>query len=168
MAVSSLTLRFLLPKADTAQTQQTSSECQHCIHIQNDITLRNNSVFWKLMCHCLWWTIRQRWLVWQIEWFVYKPTVEQMKAWVSSCMSMLMKRTNTPSLYSSCVVVVSCSSLLLPLLLPRLYPPLLTLYRLHKEQEEAQYWERVVQLNKQPDRSLLSFLGVQEWVFTVN
>ncbi|XP_041857006.1 alsin-like isoform X2 [Melanotaenia boesemani] len=60
------------------------------------------------------------------------------------------------------VMVVSCSSLLLPLLLPRLYPPLFTLYCLQEEQEEAQYWERILRLNKQPDQSLLSFLGVQE------
>ncbi|XP_069388473.1 alsin-like isoform X5 [Paralichthys olivaceus] len=60
------------------------------------------------------------------------------------------------------IVVVSCSSLLLPLLLPRLYPPLFTLYSLQEEQEEAQYWERILRLNKQPDQSLLSFLGVQE------
>ncbi|XP_026151072.1 alsin-like isoform X2 [Mastacembelus armatus] len=60
------------------------------------------------------------------------------------------------------VVVVSCSSLLLPLLLPRLYPPLFTLYCLQVEQEEAQYWERILRLNKQPDQSLLSFLEVQE------
>ncbi|GLD59058.1 alsin-like isoform X1 [Lates japonicus] len=60
------------------------------------------------------------------------------------------------------VVVVSCSSLLLPLLLPRLYPPLFTLYCLQEEQEEAQYWERILRLNKQPDQALLSFLGVQE------
>ncbi|XP_017279385.1 alsin isoform X2 [Kryptolebias marmoratus] len=60
------------------------------------------------------------------------------------------------------VVVVSCSSLLFPVLLPRLYPPLFTLYCLQKEQEEAQYWEHVLRLNKQPDQSLLSFLGVQE------
>ncbi|XP_070770301.1 alsin-like [Enoplosus armatus] len=60
------------------------------------------------------------------------------------------------------LMVVSCSSLLLPLLLPRLYPPLFTLYCLQEEQEEAQYWERILRLNKQPDQSLLSFLGVQE------
>ncbi|XP_030614260.1 alsin-like isoform X3 [Archocentrus centrarchus] len=59
-------------------------------------------------------------------------------------------------------VVVSASSLLLPLLLPRLYPPLFTLYSLQEEQEEAQYWERILRLNKQPDQSLLGFLGVQE------
>lgn len=59
-------------------------------------------------------------------------------------------------------VVVSCSSLLLPLLLPRLYPALFNLYRLQEEQADAQYWERILRLNKQPDKSLLSFLGVQE------
>uniref|UniRef100_A0A665UNQ9 Alsin Rho guanine nucleotide exchange factor ALS2 a n=1 Tax=Echeneis naucrates TaxID=173247 RepID=A0A665UNQ9_ECHNA len=65
------------------------------------------------------------------------------------------------------VVVFSSSSLLLPLLLPQLYPPLFTLYCLQQEQEEAQYWERILQLNKQPDQSLLSFLGVQEVCSTV-
>ncbi|XP_035532250.1 alsin-like isoform X5 [Morone saxatilis] len=60
------------------------------------------------------------------------------------------------------VLVVCCSSLLLPLLLPRLYPPLFTLYCLQEEQEEAQYWDRILRLNKQPDQSLLSFLGVKE------
>uniref|UniRef100_H3CDQ7 Alsin Rho guanine nucleotide exchange factor ALS2 n=1 Tax=Tetraodon nigroviridis TaxID=99883 RepID=H3CDQ7_TETNG len=63
---------------------------------------------------------------------------------------------------SLCTVVVSCSSLLLPLLLPRLYPALFNLYRLQEEQADAQYWERILRLNKQPDKSLLSFLGVQE------
>lgn len=60
------------------------------------------------------------------------------------------------------VVLVSASSLLLPVLLPRLYPPLFTLYHLQEEQEDAQYWEHILRLNKQPDQSLLSFLGVQE------
>ncbi|XP_063743764.1 alsin-like isoform X3 [Eleginops maclovinus] len=60
------------------------------------------------------------------------------------------------------VMVLSCSSLLLPQLLPRLYPPLFTLYCLQEEQEDALYWERILHLNKQPDQSLLSFLGVQQ------
>ncbi|KAK2839612.1 hypothetical protein Q5P01_013352 [Channa striata] len=59
-------------------------------------------------------------------------------------------------------LVVSCSSLLLPLLLPRLYPPLFTLYCLQEEQREAQYWDHILRLNRQPDQSLLTFLGVQE------
>lgn len=60
------------------------------------------------------------------------------------------------------VVVLSSSSLLLPQLLPRLYPPLFTLYCLQEEQEDTRYWERMLRLNKQPDRPLLRFLGVQE------
>nr|XP_029134559.1 alsin-like isoform X2 [Labrus bergylta] len=66
------------------------------------------------------------------------------------------------------VLVVSCSSLLLPLLLPQLYPPLFTLYSLQEEQEEARYWERILRLNKQPDQSLLSFLGVQKKFWPVS
>ncbi|KAM9851347.1 alsin-like [Aulostomus maculatus] len=73
-----------------------------------------------------------------------------------------MAKGRKDSTTSGCVVVVSCSSLLLPLLLPRLYPPLFTLYCQHKELDEARYWERILRLNKQPDQSLLSFLEVQE------
>lgn len=71
-------------------------------------------------------------------------------------------RRNSDKAEQCGVLVVSCSSLLLPQLLPRLYPPLFTLYCLQEEQEEAQYWERILRLNKHPDQSLLSFLGVQE------
>uniref|UniRef100_A0A8C7JUU4 Alsin Rho guanine nucleotide exchange factor ALS2 n=1 Tax=Oncorhynchus kisutch TaxID=8019 RepID=A0A8C7JUU4_ONCKI len=46
------------------------------------------------------------------------------------------------------------------LLLPRLYPPLFTLYALDKEREEEVYWDCVLRLNKQPDLGLLAFLGV--------
>ena len=58
--------------------------------------------------------------------------------------------------------VVSSSALLLPVLLPRLYPPLFTLYALEKEREDDVYWECVLRLNKQPDVALLAFLGVQQ------
>uniref|UniRef100_A0A3B4UEV5 Alsin Rho guanine nucleotide exchange factor ALS2 n=1 Tax=Seriola dumerili TaxID=41447 RepID=A0A3B4UEV5_SERDU len=58
--------------------------------------------------------------------------------------------------------VVSSSALLLPVLLPRLYPPLFTLYALDKEREDDVYWECVLRLNKQPDLALLAFLGVQQ------
>ncbi|XP_039613756.1 alsin [Polypterus senegalus] len=58
--------------------------------------------------------------------------------------------------------LVSCSGLLLPVLLPRLYPPLFTLYALDNEREEDVYWECVLRLNKQPDLALLGFLGVQQ------
>uniref|UniRef100_A0A8C7K200 Alsin Rho guanine nucleotide exchange factor ALS2 n=1 Tax=Oncorhynchus kisutch TaxID=8019 RepID=A0A8C7K200_ONCKI len=57
-------------------------------------------------------------------------------------------------------LVVSSSTLLLPVLLPRLYPPLFTLYALDKEREEEVYWDCVLRLNKQPDLGLLAFLGV--------
>ncbi|XP_047432727.1 alsin isoform X2 [Mugil cephalus] len=58
--------------------------------------------------------------------------------------------------------VVSSSALLLPVLLPRLYPPLFTLYALDKEKEDDVYWECVLRLNKQTDLALLAFLGVQQ------
>ncbi|XP_077175277.1 alsin isoform X2 [Paroedura picta] len=65
--------------------------------------------------------------------------------------------------------VVTSSGLLLPVLLPRLYPPLFMLYALDSEREEDVYWDCVLRLNKQPDVALLSFLGVQMkfWPTTV-
>ncbi|XP_021334529.1 alsin isoform X1 [Danio rerio] len=63
---------------------------------------------------------------------------------------------------------VSSSSLLLPVLLPRLYPPLFTLYTLEKEREEELYWNCVLRLNKQPDLALLAFLGVQQKFWPVS
>ncbi|KAK5847987.1 hypothetical protein PBY51_017073 [Eleginops maclovinus] len=64
--------------------------------------------------------------------------------------------------------VVSSSGLLLPVLLPRLYPPLFTLYALDKEREDDVYWECVLRLNKQPDLALLAFLGVQQKFWPVS
>uniref|UniRef100_A0A673WNJ8 Alsin Rho guanine nucleotide exchange factor ALS2 n=1 Tax=Salmo trutta TaxID=8032 RepID=A0A673WNJ8_SALTR len=64
--------------------------------------------------------------------------------------------------------VVSSSALLLPVLLPRLYPPLFTLYALEKEREDDVYWECVLRLNKQPDVALLAFLGVQHKFWPVS
>ncbi|KAM4560172.1 alsin isoform 2-T2 [Odontesthes bonariensis] len=66
-----------------------------------------------------------------------------------------------------CRVVSSCA-LLLPVLLPRLYPPLFTLYALEKEKEDDVYWECVLRLNKQPDLALLAFLGVQQKFWPVS
>ncbi|TRZ00879.1 hypothetical protein DNTS_030251, partial [Danionella cerebrum] len=65
-------------------------------------------------------------------------------------------------------VLVSCSSLILPVLLPRLYSPLFTLYTLEKEREEEMYWNCVLRLNKQPDLALLAFLGVQQKFWPVS
>uniref|UniRef100_A0A674E7C9 Alsin Rho guanine nucleotide exchange factor ALS2 n=1 Tax=Salmo trutta TaxID=8032 RepID=A0A674E7C9_SALTR len=64
--------------------------------------------------------------------------------------------------------VVSSSALLLPVLLPGLYPPLFTLYVLEKEREDDVYWECVLRLNKQPDMALLAFLGVQHKFWPVS
>lgn len=64
--------------------------------------------------------------------------------------------------------VVSSSALLLPVLLPRLYPPLFTLYALDKEREDDIYWDCVLRLNKQPDLALLAFLGVQQKFWPVS
>uniref|UniRef100_A0A6Q2X107 Alsin Rho guanine nucleotide exchange factor ALS2 b n=1 Tax=Esox lucius TaxID=8010 RepID=A0A6Q2X107_ESOLU len=64
---------------------------------------------------------------------------------------------------TSCVSsswVVCSSTLLLPVLLPRLYPPLFSLYSLDKEREDSLYWNCVLRLNKQPDLTLLENLGV--------
>ncbi|KAG8432698.1 hypothetical protein GDO86_017080 [Hymenochirus boettgeri] len=66
--------------------------------------------------------------------------------------------------------VVTSSGLLLPVLLPRLYPPLFMLYALEHEKDEDTYWDCVLRLNKQPDTALLAFLGVQNkfWPTTIN
>ncbi|XP_005373242.1 PREDICTED: alsin isoform X2 [Chinchilla lanigera] len=66
--------------------------------------------------------------------------------------------------------VVTSSGLLLPMLLPRLYPPLFMLYALEHDREEDVYWECVLRLNKQPDVALLGFLGVQRkfWPVTLS
>ncbi|XP_077584361.1 alsin-like [Stigmatopora nigra] len=77
---------------------------------------------------------------------------------VSPCRIRYSSYSDEPSFVS----VVSSSALLLPLLLPQLYQPLFMLYCLHDEQQETQYWERILRLNKQPDQALLSFLGVRE------
>jgi len=55
---------------------------------------------------------------------------------------------------------INSSSVLHPLILPRLYPPLFTLYALHTEKADAVYTERLHQLNKRGDVALMSFLGV--------
>ncbi|XP_066542491.1 alsin isoform X2 [Hoplias malabaricus] len=64
--------------------------------------------------------------------------------------------------------IVSSSTLLLPVLLPRLYPPLFMLYTLEQEREEEVYWDCVLRLNKQPDLSLLTFLGVPQKFWPVS
>ncbi|XP_065655109.1 alsin isoform X2 [Hydra vulgaris] len=55
---------------------------------------------------------------------------------------------------------INSVSLLHPLLLPRLYPPLFTLYALQTEKSDALYTEKLYYLNKRGDIALLSFLGL--------
>ena len=56
---------------------------------------------------------------------------------------------------------VNSMSLLHPLLLPRLYPPLFTLYALQTEKTDAVYTEKLFYLNKRGDMALMSFLGIK-------
>ncbi|XP_023933292.1 alsin [Lingula anatina] len=58
--------------------------------------------------------------------------------------------------------VITPSSLLHPLLLPKIYPPLFTLYALHNEKEDEKYWDRLQRFNKQGDVALLAYLGVDQ------
>ena len=61
--------------------------------------------------------------------------------------------------------VVSANTLLLPVLLPRLYPPLYTLYVLHNQKVDDLYWERLQKWNRQTDSALMNFLGVDPKFF---
>ncbi|XP_039210413.1 alsin isoform X7 [Crotalus tigris] len=88
---------------------------------------------------------------------VIPSLMTEMKGTLSFCTGKKDSEADSPE--PGCVV--TSSSLLLPVLLPRLYPPLFMLYALDNEREEDVYWECVLRLNKQPDKALLSFLGVQ-------
>jgi len=59
---------------------------------------------------------------------------------------------------------VTSMSLLHPLLLPRLYPPLFTLYALQSEKTDAVYTEKLHYLNKRGDMALMSFLGIKRYI----
>ena len=59
---------------------------------------------------------------------------------------------------------VNSMSLLHPLLLPRLYPPLFTLYALQTEKTDALYMEKLYYLNKRGDIALMSFLGIKRYL----
>ncbi|XP_064646318.1 alsin-like isoform X2 [Lineus longissimus] len=56
--------------------------------------------------------------------------------------------------------VITATGILHSFLLPKVYPPLFTLYALYNEREDERYWERVQRLNRQSDMALLSYLGV--------
>lgn len=66
-----------------------------------------------------------------------------------------------PGYFRECITP---NALIQPVLLPRLYPSLSTLYALNNEQEDKHYWERLLKWNKQPDLALMTFLGVDEYV----
>ncbi|XP_048580362.1 alsin [Nematostella vectensis] len=55
----------------------------------------------------------------------------------------------------------SSSAVLHPVLLPRLYPPLFTLYALHNEPSDSKYWERILLLNKRSDTALMTYVDVR-------
>ena len=55
------------------------------------------------------------------------------------------------------------SMLLHPLLFPRLYPPLFTLYALDNDRFDSAYWEQIQLLNKRSDWALMTFVGMQRY-----
>lgn len=63
---------------------------------------------------------------------------------------------------------MSASRLLLPLLLPRVYPPLFQLYALHNDKPDGLYWDRLQKWNRQTDSALMNFLGVDVHKFYVD
>ncbi|CAL8241022.1 unnamed protein product [Merluccius merluccius] len=69
---------------------------------------------------------------------------------------------------SSSVCVVSSSTLLLSLLLPRVYPILFSLYCQGEGPQHALYWQHTTTLNLLSDQSLLSFLGVNRRFWPVS
>ncbi|XP_063838973.1 alsin [Ostrinia nubilalis] len=62
--------------------------------------------------------------------------------------------------------VISAASLLQPTLLPRVHPALFVLYALHNKREDDLYWRRLLKWNRQPDLTLMAFLGIDQkfWV----
>jgi len=155
------------PPTSPSKSRHNSNIAEQGWVSSHTLILSRNRLLWTFM-----WSITvvciqgAFWCISDQTWSLYKSIIDfELNV---EPLSALLSSPSSTILHSVSVVVVSCSSLLLPLLLPRLYPPLFTLYCLQEEQEEAQYWERILRLNKQPDQSLLSFLGVQEWVCTRN
>ena len=59
---------------------------------------------------------------------------------------------------------INSNSLLHPLILPRLYNPLFTLYALNSAKADEVYMERMQQLNKRGDITLMSFLEINRYL----
>jgi amyotrophic lateral sclerosis 2 protein len=57
---------------------------------------------------------------------------------------------------------MSAAALLHPFLLPRVHSALFVLYALHNKEEDDAYWKRLLKWNKQPDITLMAFLGIDQ------
>ncbi|XP_066901299.1 alsin [Halyomorpha halys] len=58
--------------------------------------------------------------------------------------------------------VASMTNLLHPIILPKLYSSLVLLYSLHNKNEDDTYWKRLLKWNRQPDTTLMAFLGIDK------
>ncbi|XP_050465644.1 alsin [Cataglyphis hispanica] len=58
--------------------------------------------------------------------------------------------------------VISATTILHPILLPRVHSALFVLYALHNKKEDDAYWERLMKWNKQPDITLMAFLEIDQ------
>ncbi|XP_014217091.1 alsin [Copidosoma floridanum] len=58
--------------------------------------------------------------------------------------------------------MISSAAILHPILLPRVYSALFVLYALHNKKTDDSYWKRLMKWNKQPNNTLLAFLGVHQ------
>jgi amyotrophic lateral sclerosis 2 protein len=59
--------------------------------------------------------------------------------------------------------MVTPATLLYPLLLPKIYPPLFNLYALYNERDDDRYWKRIRLWNKQSNVALMAYLGVDRY-----
>ncbi|KAG8246923.1 agglutinin-like protein 2 [Homalodisca vitripennis] len=57
-------------------------------------------------------------------------------------------------------VVVSLAGILHPILLPKFHSALFELYALYNKTQDDCYWKRLVKWNKQPNSTLMAFLGI--------
>ncbi|KAK9739210.1 MORN repeat [Popillia japonica] len=58
--------------------------------------------------------------------------------------------------------IVSCQSLLYPIILPKVHSSLFILYTLKSKRDDMQYWKRLSEWNKQTDFTLMAFLSVDQ------